>query len=164
MMKRVRFLAIAIPLVAGCGVNGGESITAPTRLQGPPTPPEPSSSPTHLDRYRVANMESGVVSQVTGDDFQCDPGHYCQGFLLQAPTNARLDVVMTWAPSLDSYPLDFDVFDPETGLTYYSMGWGAGQRRVTSVPLQAGISYPLTVWSARLPGEVFELRFSLRPE
>jgi hypothetical protein len=172
MMRRVRFFAIVIPLVAGCGGNGGESITAPTpvgpaqRVQEPPTPPEPSAAPTHLDRYRVASMERGVASQVTRDDFQCDPGwpHYCQGFLLQAPTNGRLDVVMTWTTIRDPYPLDFDVFDPETGLGYYSVGWGAGQRRVTSVPLRAGVSYPVTVWSAWVPGEVFELRFSLRPE
>ena len=122
--------------------------------------------PTHLDRYRAASMESAVVSQVTGDDFLCDPGwsHYCQGFLVQAPTNARVDIVMTWATIRDPYPLDFDVFDLETGLGYSSVGWGAGQRRVTSVPVRAGVWYPVTVWSARVPGEAFELRFSLRPE
>jgi len=71
---------------------------------------------------------------------------------------------MTWGPIRDPYPLDFDVFDPETGLRYYSSGSGSAQRRVTSVPLRSGVSYPLTVWSAWVPGEAFELRFSLRPE
>src|SRR5688572_33198241 len=99
MMRHVRFVALVIPLVGGCGGNSVESVTAPTpvapaqRVQEPATPPEPSSGPTHLDRYRASSMESAVVSQVTGDDFLCDPGwsHYCQGFLVQAPTNARVD-------------------------------------------------------------------------
>ena len=177
-MRQLSPWILAVSLfAAACGGDAAPTPTAPSSQvtssaisSDPDRPssagPFPSGGPENLELYSVVTLDEGTRSRVTASDFLCDPAwpHYCRGFLLKAPRDGELDVVMSWAPVVNSYPLDFDVYDPVGRLIWYSYGWTADRRRLVGIRVKAGVTYPITVWSSSVPGEEFELQFSLRSE
>ena len=162
-------MCLLLATIACGGSSSTPTVPSPPSLDFPqsgPFLPLPAPEPPYLSRYSVASFEGGIRSQVTDEDFVCGPGwpHYCKGFLVRAPGDGVLTLEMTWPNRSESYPLDFDVYDPEAGQVWYSYPSAAGQRRVQGLRVHAGVTYPVTVWSAYVPGSEFVLTPSLRSE
>jgi hypothetical protein len=163
---RVSFLVLSCPLVF-IGCDGSPSTpAAPTPSSVPAQVSGPSAGraaePPDLARYSVASFEDGIRSRVTDADFIC-AAHYCKGFLMKMPSDGMLVLEMTWRDN-EWYPLDFDIYDPRTRQVWYSFAAGDGQRLLQGLPVYGGEIYPITVWSAYVPGKEFELTATLRPQ
>jgi hypothetical protein len=166
---RVSFLVLSCALVF-IGCSGSPSTpaaptpsTVPVQLTGPS--PVRAAEPPDLQHYSVASFDDGIRSRVTDADFICAPGfsHYCKGFLMTVPSDGRLVLEMTWRGN-ESYPLDFDIYDPRTRQVWYSFAAGDGRRLTPALRVYGGVMYPITVWSAYVPGMEFQLTPTLRPE
>jgi hypothetical protein len=105
-----------------------------------------------------------VQGQTTPSDPLCDPAwpHHCRYFKITVPLTGVLRVAMRWdASTLEQYPLDLGVYSPN-GATWLAVVGPGTQRRV-NVAAESGATYLVEVWSARTPGEPFELTSSLEP-
>ena len=105
-----------------------------------------------------------VISQrVTLQDPVCHPAypHWCQFYRYVASRDGVFEVAMAWK-SLQTYPLDIDVTDPDI-MTWDVTFVAANERRVR-LRVKAGSVYWVSIWSADAPSEPFLLTASLQAD
>ena len=151
-------VACASLLAIGCD---GESTfpSSPSSTSSPPPGPAPASSLNQQPTGGVLIvLEEAVTARVTQDDPLCG-GPYlyrCRYFRLAASRNGHLTVTMRWDSQVaDPYPLDIGVIDPFGRMAFPTIG--PGTQRQVSLPVSAGSTYVIEIWSAAAPGEQFEL-------
>jgi hypothetical protein len=135
-------------------------------------PPLPALAAPHSYfnvNWRVPDVFSpisagDVISQhVTSEDPVCDPRYAarCQFYRYVAPRDGVFEVAMAWK-SLQTYPLDIDVTDPDV------MTWDVTlvtpNERHVQLRVKGGSVYWVTIWSAAAPGEPFVLTASLQAD
>ena len=122
--------------------------------------------------YRNANFQAPyvfsplavghVISQrVTLQDPICDRafGFHCQWYRYAASRDGLFQVAMAWK-SLQAYPLDIDVTDPD--IMTWDVTFVAPNERRVQLRVKAGSVYWVGIWSAEAPGEPFVLTASLQ--
>jgi hypothetical protein len=105
-----------------------------------------------------------VISQrVTPQDPICFPPypHRCQFYRYVATRDGLFEVAMAWK-SLQTYPLDIDVTDPD--IMTWDVTFVAPNERRVQLRVKAGNVYWVSIWSADAPGEPFVLTASLQAD
>jgi hypothetical protein len=156
-MRRLRFLGLCCAFVAlGCGRTQLPLPAAPSPAPIDLPPPSPVPQPSFDHRLQVGEL---IKTRVTADDRLCGDAfpYRCRHYGLTPRTSGVLMVAMTWGSG--EYPLDIGVYDPQ------GREWAGhrveGYRREAVLPVTAGETYVIEVWSFLSPGEEFELSASL---
>ena len=159
-MRNVGSIMVLLAVAAvGCENPQRALLLAPTPLASTP-PPAPVPDP-RLEGASPIVIGETVHSQATADDPLCDPGwsYPCRYFKVTASSHGRLRVTMRWsAAQPDPYPLDIGVPGP---FGEWLAMIGPGAQRYVDVPVDAGATYLIEVWSFLNPAERFELTSSL---
>jgi hypothetical protein len=108
-----------------------------------------------------------INSRVTLDDPLCDQvwPYRCAHYRLIAPGDGVIDFVMTCPALADKYVVDIGVIDPagRMWISAEAEQWRLGPQRTVRIPVTAGATYVIEIWSLGAPGEMFELKTSYRP-
>jgi hypothetical protein len=142
--------------VSGCD-SGAVVPSAPIPTTAPPTivsmaPHSYRNLNWHLPEVFGSIAAGDVISQrVTPQDPICHPAypHRCQFYRYVASRDVLFEVAMAWK-SLQDYPLDIDVTDPD-GMTWDVTFIARSERRV-QLRVKAGSVYWVGIWSAEAPG------------
>jgi hypothetical protein len=117
--------------------------------------PAPTPAPIFVfaEPYTQITVGEVVKGQVTGHDPVCDSWN-CQYFRLTAPSDGRLQVMMTYSigTSTGSANLDLFVTDSAGRQWWYP----------DPVPAKGGATYQIAVLEYESPGVEFELRTSMQ--
>jgi hypothetical protein len=156
-MRRLHSVVICFALAAmGC-----DSTFIPPTAPTPNPPAAPTPTPVPQPRFEQ-RLEIGEVikTRVTREDPLCSEGwpYRCRYYGLTPATNGLLNITMTWQNG-GVYPLDFGVYDAQ-GRSWDAVA-DAGLRRSVTLPVTAGATYVIEIWSFLEPGEEFELGSSI---
>lgn len=157
----MRFLAAICFAMLALGCSDGRSLL-PTGPSSLPTTALPGL-PGPTNAITIVAVEV-VNDRVRSDDPLCDPEwpHRCRYYQLKAAVDGVLDVSLKWSShQLDPYPLDIDVIGVH-GRIGPTPAIGPGNQRRVSLPVRAGDTYAIEIWSFLSPGEVFDLSATIR--
>jgi len=151
-------LVVACVSLLAIGCDGESTVpSSPTSTPLPPPAPAPSRNQQPSGGAPIVLGEA-VTARVTQDDPVCGAPypHRCLYFRLEASRTGHLTVTMRWDSRIaDPYPLDIAVIDPLGRMALPTIG--PGTQRQVSLPVSAGSTYVIEIWSAATPGEPFEL-------
>lgn len=153
-MRRLHLVMVCLAfMTVGCERS---QPLAPTTLPTPgPVPPvRPVLPPPFEQRLEIDEV---IKTRITADDGWCGDQfpYHCRHYGLTAKTSGVLQVTMTWWGG-GEYPLDLGVID-SLGREWPALA-GPGRRRDVVLPVVAGETYVIEIWSFLFPGEEFELR------
>ena len=153
------FVVCVSLLMLGCD---GRSTLPSSPTPTPSFPPAPAPPPPQQPVEGLPIVLGDVVTgRVTEDDPLCGPRHRCRYYRLTVSGSGALRVTMTWDPQVaDPYPLDIGVIDPSGRVSLPTIG--PGTQRQVSLPVSAGRTYVIEIWSAAAPGEEFALQTAIQ--
>jgi hypothetical protein len=157
---RYRFLASVI-----CAVLGGLGCDGSYRTGGPPLPTAPTVAPAPTPLPAPGPFPSITVGDVvrfqfTADDVPCDGANgRCRSYNVTAPSDGRLEVVLASVSGEDSFVSTTEMYVVPGG---DSWDVGPGPRISVTIPVRAGGTYEIRMYSAKVPSVGLELRASLR--
>jgi hypothetical protein len=164
-MQRLTISVVCLFLMIACGDHEVSVPTAPTANPSPVTPlPPPTRIPVPAFTQRI-DIGEVVRSRATDEDPLCDTGwpYRCRYYGLTVPSAGWLNVTIGWDPELPGeYPLDMGIIDGQ-GREWVSTPSGAALRHV-AVPVTAGTTYVIEVWSFWSPPADFQLTPSLQTQ
>jgi hypothetical protein len=168
MRHMSRWILCLAPVVSGCDAGRAVSPSAPTVTSAPPivsTSPHSYRNANWLtpDMFSPIAVGDAIEQRVTLQDPVCHPAypHHCQFYRYVAARDGVLEVAMVWK-SVQTYPLDIDVTDPDS-MTWDVTFVAPNERRV-QLRVKAGNIYWVSIWSANAPGEPFLLTASLQAD
>lgn len=138
----------------GSDRTGGPSVpTAPTVA---PTP-APVPAPTPFPSITVGDI---VRFQFTADDVPCVGGDgRCRSYNITAPSAGTLEVVLASVSGEDSFVSSTEMYVVPGG-DFWDVG--PGPRISVTVPVRAGGTYEIRMFSATVPSVGLELRARLQ--
>ena len=137
----------------GCdGASGGDG----SRL---PAAPSPVLSPPPVTFPSIAVGEV-VRLQFTADDVPCGgAGGHCRSYNVTAPSDGRLEVEIRSVSGESSFVSTLEMYVVPGG---DSWDIGPGPRISVTIPVRAGATYEIRLYSPKIPTVELELRASLR--
>lgn len=157
---RYRFLVSVIcSALGGLGCDGGYRTGGPSLPTAPTVAPAPTPVPAP-GPFPSITVGDVVRFQFTAEDVPCvGAGGRCRSYNVTAPSDGRLEVVLASVSGEDS-------FIPTTEMYVVPGGdwWdvGPGPRISVTIPVRAGGTYEIRMYSAMVPSVGLELRASLR--
>lgn len=139
-------------LVTACGGH-------PSALPVPsPVPaPAPTPGPVTFPSITIGDV---VRFRFTADDVPCVGGDgRCRSYNVTAPSDGQLEVVITSVSGEDSFVSTVEMYVVPGG---DSWNVGPGARISVSVPVRAGGTYEIRMFSPQVPSVELELRTLLR--
>jgi hypothetical protein len=138
-------------LAMACGSSPSPLPTAPSPVPAPaPTPPPvtfPSITVGEVVRFRF-----------TADDL-CFSGGGCRSYNVTTPSGGRLEAVVTSVSAEGTFISTTEMYVVPGG---DSWDVGPGPRISVTIPVGAGRTYEIRMFSARVPSVELELRTSLQ--
>lgn len=134
--------------------TGGPSVpTAPTVAPAPTPLPTPTPFPS-------ITVGDAVRFQFTADDAPCvGAGGRCRSYYITAPSDGRLEVAVASVSGQDSFISGLEMYVVPGG---DSWDVGPGPRISVTLPVRAGFTYEIRMYSAIVPSVELVLRASLR--
>ena len=143
--------------------SGCSDVGRPVFPTAPSPVPAPAPAPARFafaEPYTPLAITDVVTRHVGDDNPMCVelPGWHCHYFRITAPSDGRLDIMLTWVlETQPNQPLDLSLMDSQGADAWSDYGPGP-QGRLRAV-VKAGSTYQLTVWYT-FSGVEFELRSS----
>ena len=160
-MRRLFPLVLSSALLTLACSNEGGRLVAPT-LPTPVPAPAPAAF-AFAEPYTPLAIGQVVTRHVGDDNPMCVdlPGWHCHYFRITAPSDGKLDVMLTWVLETQPFqPLDMSLRDSRGGEAWSDYGPGSQSRLRAEV--KAGSMHQITVWYT-FPGVEFALRSSFEP-
>ena len=149
-MRKIPFYVACALLLTGCS---GDSPTRPSM-----TNPLPSAQPAPLPNFPSIAVGDVVRFTFTADDLRCGgAGGRCRSYLLTAPSNGELEVVVTTVQGTSHPTIDLYIVP---GADDWKTG--PGPRISAKATARTGFTYEIRMYSDILPSEELELRTSLQ--
>ena len=109
--------------------------------------------------FRSIAVGTVVRFQFTADDVPCVGGDgRCRSYTVTAPSDGRLEVVVTSVSGQDNFVPTMEMYVVPGG-DYWDVG--PGPRISVTVPVKAGGTYEIRMFSAKVASLELELRASL---
>lgn len=143
--------------VVGCdGATGGGS----SRLPSAPSAAPPSVAPPPPVTFPAVTVGEVVRFWFTADDVPCAGAQgRCRSYNVTAPSDGRLEVVVTSVSREASFVSTLEMYVVPGG---DSWDVGPGPRISVTIPVRAGGTYEIRMYSAQVPSVELELRASLQ--
>ena len=157
---RYRFLVSVIcSALGGLACDGSYRTGGPSLTTAPTAAPAPTPlpAPTPFPSIAVGDV---VRFEFTADDVACAGANgRCRSYNVTAPSDGRLEVVLGSVSGDAGFISSTEMYVVPGG---DSWDVGPGARISVTVPVRAGGTYEIRMYSAKVPSVGLELRASLR--
>ena len=144
-------------LATACGGSPSPLPTAPSTVPAPAPTPPPVTSCSSCPSITVGEV---IRFRFTADDVPCaGGGGSCRSYNVTTPSDGRLEAVVTSVSAEEAFTSTTEMYVVPGG---DSWDVGPGPRISVTIPVRAGRTYEIRMFSAKVPSVELELRTSLQ--